>query len=236
MNGVEPSNIMLGVSEELMERVRAQNSEGIYIFSVREHMKIQFKKTNQNIYKTALTIVKKMIAKDMMIGELVQKYPSAAEVLMDEGVHCVGCGAAYFETIEQGLAGHGKSDGEIAEIVKKLNDSIPKESGDESLVITENAAKKAKELLDKREKDESLRIEVTPGGCAGNEYRFSFTAEKKDGDEVVEVEGVKFLVDKKSMELLKGSKIDYVDSLSGAGFKISNPNAKSTCGCGQSFN
>ena len=177
-----------------------------------------------------------MITKDMTIGEMVQKYPSAAETLMAEGVHCVGCGAAYFETIEQGLLGHGRSDEEVEAVVKKLNDSIPKESGDENLTVTENAAKKAKELLDKRGKNESLRIEVTPGGCAGNEYNFSFEAGKKDDDHVIEVGGVRFLVDNKSKEILKGSKIDYVDALTGAGFKISNPNAKRTCGCGQSFN
>ena len=56
-----------------------------------------------------------MITKDMTIGEMVQQYPSAAEVLMGEGVHCVGCGAAHFETIEQGLSGHGKTQEEIAE-------------------------------------------------------------------------------------------------------------------------
>jgi len=172
----------------------------------------------------------------MTIGEMVQKYPSAAEVLMNEGVHCVGCGAAYFETIEQGLAGHGRTDTEIEAVVKKLNDSIPKESGDENLVITENAAKKAKELLDKRGNGESLRVEVTAGGCAGNEYNFSFEIEKKDDDHLIEIDGVKFLIDSKSKDMLKGSKIDYVDSLTGAGFKISNPNAKKTCGCGQSFN
>jgi iron-sulfur cluster assembly protein len=177
-----------------------------------------------------------MITKDMTIGEMVQQYPSAAEVLMNEGVHCVGCGAAHFETIEQGLAGHGKTEVEIAEVVRKLNDSIPKEEGNENLVITENAANKAKELLEKREKDNALRITVTKGGCAGNEYTFSFEESKQDNDNVVEVSGVKFFINSESMDMLKGSKIDYVDALQGAGFKITNPNAKSTCGCGQSFN
>ncbi len=176
-----------------------------------------------------------MITKDMTIGEMVQQYPSAAEILMAEGVHCVGCGAAYFETIEQGLAGHGRTDEEVDAVIAKLNAAIPRESGDENLVITENAARKAKELVEKRGKNEALRIEVSPGGCAGNEYHFSFELEKNDDDHVVEVEGTRFLVDTKSKEMLKGSKIDYVDSLTGAGFKISNPNAKKTCGCGQSF-
>src|SRR3989338_7273152 len=114
------------------------------------------------------------VHKDMTIGELVQKFPSLAEILTEEGVHCVGCGAAYFETIEQGLAGHGRTSEEIDAVVKKLNDSIPKEEGNEEgngqLTITENAAKRAKELLDKRGRNEGLRISVTSGGCAGYEY------------------------------------------------------------------
>jgi len=68
--------------------------------------------------------VKKVkISKDMLIGEVAQKHPEAIPVLMDEGVHCVGCGAAFFETIEQGLAVHGKNEKEIKKIVKLMNDS-----------------------------------------------------------------------------------------------------------------
>jgi iron-sulfur cluster assembly accessory protein len=177
------------------------------------------------------------ITKDMTIGDMVQKYPSAVEVLLEEGVHCVGCGAAYFETIEQGLAGHGKTEEEIDNVLKKLNKSIPKEEGNEELIITENAISKVKSLLEKKEnKNEALRVKVTSGGCSGNQYQFEFTSEKNENDNEIKINGVSFIIDKESMEQLKGSKIDYVDALTGAGFKISNPNAKSTCGCGQSFN
>src|SRR3989344_5904341 len=139
-----------------------------------------------------------MITKDMTICELVQQYPSVVEILMDEGVSCVGCGAAYFETIEEGLASHGRSEEEVSAIVERLNGAIPQEKGDDNLTITENAAAKA-------------------------------------NDAIVEVDGVKFFVDNSSLEKLKGAKVDYVDSLTSAGFKITNPNAKRTCGCGQSF-
>jgi len=171
----------------------------------------------------------------MTIGELVQQYPSVVEILMEEGVSCVGCGAAYFETIEEGLTGHGRSDEEVNLIIEKLNSAIPQEKGDENLTITTNAAQKAKELLTKK-KSQAIRIGVSSGGCAGYEYEFSFeNNNKKDNDTIVEVEGVKFLVDNASLEKLKGAKVDYVDSLTSAGFKITNPNAKRTCGCGQSF-
>ncbi|HLD80015.1 MAG TPA: iron-sulfur cluster assembly accessory protein [Candidatus Nanoarchaeia archaeon] len=175
-----------------------------------------------------------MITKDMTIGELVQQYPSVVEILMDEGVSCVGCGAAYFETIEEGLASHGRSEEEVTAIVEKLNQAIPHESGDENLTITENAAAKAKELLTKKN-NQAIRIGVSSGGCAGFEYHFSFENDKSENDVVVEVDGVKFFVDNASLEKLKGAKVDYVDSLTSAGFKITNPNAKKTCGCGQSF-
>jgi iron-sulfur cluster assembly protein len=67
------------------------------------------------------------INKEMNIAELVYNYPEAAMMLIEEGVHCVGCGAANFETIEQGLMGHGKSEEEIEEIIKAMNDLIKEE-------------------------------------------------------------------------------------------------------------
>ncbi len=63
----------------------------------------------------------------MTIGELVQLYPSAVEILIEEGVRCVGCGAAHFETIEEGLASHGKTEEEIDAIIKKMNGIIKRE-------------------------------------------------------------------------------------------------------------
>ena len=175
-----------------------------------------------------------MITKDMTIGELVQQYPSVVEILTDEGVSCVGCGAAYFETIEEGLSSHGRSEEEVTAIVEKLNSAIPQEKGDDNLTITENAAQKAKEILAKKN-TQAIRIGVSSGGCAGSEYHFSFENTKNENDAVVEVDGVKFFVDNASLEKLKGAKVDYVDSLTSAGFKITNPNARKTCGCGQSF-
>jgi iron-sulfur cluster assembly accessory protein len=175
------------------------------------------------------------ISRNMTIGELVQQYPSVVEVLLDEGVHCVGCGASYFETIEQGLAGHGKSDEEIDDVVKRLNEAIPKEDGNkEELIVTEKAASKLKELL-KDKQGMALRISVLKGGCSGYQYEFAFDDETNKDDKVFTISDVKFVIDNESFSKLKGARIDYLDSLTGAGFKVSNPNASHTCGCGQSF-
>ncbi|MFT4304340.1 MAG: DUF1858 domain-containing protein [Candidatus Woesearchaeota archaeon] len=65
-----------------------------------------------------------LIKKDMTIGEIVQKYPASIEVLFEEGIHCVGCMASHFETLEQGLSGHGKEESEINEIVDRMNKAV----------------------------------------------------------------------------------------------------------------
>ena len=182
-------------------------------------------------------VLVEQITKDMTIGDLVKMFPSVTEILMAEGAHCVGCGASYFETIEQGLMGHGHTQKQVEDVVRRLNEAIPKETGsDDKLRITENAAKKLKEIVKSRKKeDHSLRIKVMPGGCSGNQYAFELDTKENKEDKVIKVDGVKFVVDPESFNLIRGSRVDYIDSLQGAGFKISNPNAVKTCGCGQSF-
>jgi iron-sulfur cluster assembly accessory protein len=81
----------------------------------------------------------------------------------------------------------------------------------------------------------ALRVAVVGGGCSGFSYQLDFDDKAQDGDEVVEYEGVLVRVDPTSAQYLRGIEIDYVNSLSGGGFKFINPNAKHTCGCGSSF-
>ena len=80
-----------------------------------------------------------------------------------------------------------------------------------------------------------LRVFVENGGCSGMQYGMSFDAQKT-GDHALESEGVRFLVDEASMTHMSGSSIDFDDGLHGKGFEIKNPRAKTTCGCGKSFN
>ena len=82
--------------------------------------------------------------------------------------------------------------------------------------------------------DEMLRVAITAGGCSGYSYKLDFS-KAEDDDNVFECHGVKFLVDPKSELLLDGTTIDYIDQLDQRGFKIENPNAVRSCGCGSSF-
>lgn len=177
--------------------------------------------------------VQEFIAKDMSIAEVIEKYPSTIETLLMTGVHCIGCHVSYYETLEEGMKGHGMSDKEVDKVIKDMNKVVREENLDNSEIkITDKAASKIKEVIKNKK---ALRIEVIPGGCSG--YMYNITTEDKinNDDIAIEDKGVKVILDKESFNLLKGSKLDYVDSLQGAGFKIHNPNAKSTCGCGHSF-
>jgi iron-sulfur cluster assembly protein len=81
---------------------------------------------------------------------------------------------------------------------------------------------------------QGLRVRVRGGGCSGYEYQLAFDT-PREGDQVIEQDGVKVVIDPKSLLFLTGSEIDFHDGLTGAGFTIKNPNAKGSCGCGQSF-
>jgi len=97
------------------------------------------------------------------------------------------------------------------------------------------AAEKIRELLVTEDNPElGLRIFVAGGGCSGLQYGMTLD-ETQEGDEIAEVSGVRVLIDEMSAQYISGSEVDYVDSLMGAGFTVSNPNAVSTCGCGHSF-
>ena len=101
--------------------------------------------------------------------------------------------------------------------------------------VTENAAAEVKSLLALPENTgRTLRIFVEQGGCSGMQYGMVFD-EKRDGDLVSEWNGVGILVDPISAEYLRGTVVDFSNALTGGGFKISNPNAKQSCGCGKSF-
>ncbi|MCA9539546.1 MAG: iron-sulfur cluster insertion protein ErpA [Myxococcales bacterium] len=102
--------------------------------------------------------------------------------------------------------------------------------------LSENAASKVKELIEKRpDPTQGLRVGVRGGGCSGFTYFLEFAETGNKGDREVDSHGVTLFVDPKSYLYLMGTEIDYVDSLAGAGFKFTNPNARRTCGCGESF-
>jgi iron-sulfur cluster assembly protein len=105
------------------------------------------------------------------------------------------------------------------------------------VTVTESAAAKIRELMEQEpEGDVSvLRIAVQGGGCSGFQYALGFDRGPQDGDNEVEMHGVRVVVDPHSAPYITGAEIDYVDALMGAGFAINNPNVTAACGCGSSF-
>lgn len=104
------------------------------------------------------------------------------------------------------------------------------------VIITERASEKVREIMEAEEKaGYGLRVYVEGGGCSGFQYGMAFEQASNDEDDVVEMHGLRLFVDPYSAPMLKGTEVDYVDDLQNAGFSIKNPNAKTTCGCGQSF-
>ncbi len=104
------------------------------------------------------------------------------------------------------------------------------------VTMTARAADKLKEIVAKQDRtDLALRVYVTPGGCSGFSYGMTFAEGAEEGDVIAEQEGVRVVVDPMSAMYVKGSEIDFVDALMGGGFALRNPNAVSSCGCGQSF-
>ena len=101
--------------------------------------------------------------------------------------------------------------------------------------LTPSAAKRVAWIAARQAKPAILRLAVDGGGCAGFTYKFEL-AEQPDGeDAIAETDGVQLVVDPMSLELVKGSAVDFVEDLGGAAFKVTNPNAQSGCGCGSSF-
>lgn len=104
--------------------------------------------------------------------------------------------------------------------------------------VTPAAAERIRELLSKEGKIEThgLRMKVAGGGCSGLRYELAFDDQISDHDTELQVDGVRLIVDEKSALYLTGTQLDFVDTLQESGFKMNNPNATTTCGCGESFN
>jgi iron-sulfur cluster insertion protein len=113
---------------------------------------------------------------------------------------------------------------------------IGSEAAERRVLLTENAARRIAALREQEQAQHTrLRIAVSGGGCSGFRYGFSFDDQMNEDDVVFERDGIGVVVDEVSLDLLNGAEIDFVEDLMGAAFQIRNPNAASSCGCGNSF-
>ncbi|MFQ5708316.1 MAG: iron-sulfur cluster insertion protein ErpA [bacterium] len=105
------------------------------------------------------------------------------------------------------------------------------------ITVTTKAVAEIKKLLEQEDTDGliGLRVGVKGGGCSGLSYYLDFAKEAREGDKIIETDGIKVLLDPKSALYLKGTELDFSDGLNGTGFTFRNPNAQRTCGCGSSF-
>lgn len=111
-----------------------------------------------------------------------------------------------------------------------LPDSVPQD-----VVLTENAARRITQIAEKLGKQAILRLSVEGGGCSGFQYKFGMADAVEDDDIVTQSNGATLVVDTVSMDFVRGSAVDFVESLAGKSFQVTNPNAAAGCGCGSSF-
>ncbi len=104
-----------------------------------------------------------------------------------------------------------------------------------SVSLSESAAKRVEWIAQRQASPAVLRLSVEGGGCSGFQYRFGLAEGIEQDDDITERDGVKLVVDPVSLELIDGSEVDFVESLGGAAFRVTNPQAASGCGCGSSF-
>lgn len=181
----------------------------------------------------------KTIHPQMTIESILGMFPNKAQKLSQEitnaGLHCVGCHAATWETLESGMFGHGKTQAQIEHLVARLNALLAEEVDETTITLTPRAAAKFISILAEEGKQGwGIRFSEEPAGCSGFEYTLDYSEKANADDETFVSQGIEVHVRKATVPRLLGSEIDFVDGLRGSGFKISNPNAKSSCGCGTS--
>ncbi len=181
---------------------------------------------------------KTTITREMTITEIFSNFPAKAQKLAQEltrsGLNCVGCSASTWETVESGVLRHGLTEDDLKDLLDRLNSVLLQESDPSTITLTPNAATVFTRICGQEGKEGwALRFDEKPAGCSGFEYVLGFSEKPEEDDLIFNSNGVEIHVYKQALGRLQGCEIDYVDGLQ-SGFKISNPNARSSCGCGTS--
>ncbi len=172
--------------------------------------------------------IKHKITGDMTISEIFSEFREysgeLSSVMLESGLHCFGCGASSFETLEEGCLAHGWDEEQIKKIVEELNnvlsekekekEALKKISSPEKFTVTDNAAKKIKSLIGE---EENVRIEVIEGMDI---FDMDVSKEKEEGEVEFKEKGITFFVKEKSLDSIKGVVLDYAKDRFGEGFKF----------------
>lgn len=175
---------------------------------------------------------------DILISTAVSRYPEIVPVLMQYGIHCIGCHVSAYESLYDGLAGHGFSDDNIQRVISELNKVIAEQNEKRKTIkvnvkdgikLTKSAVEKIKEAFSKKEGSAKfLRIRVLQGGYSGFSYWLGLEETAQDYDVKIKSEGISLLIDPESYSQLDGTVIDYVQNESEQGFKFNNPKESSS--------
>lgn len=197
------------------------------------------KQDEETITEKPKTAINRHMTIDQILGMFPYKAQRLSQEITNAGLHCIGCHASTWETLEAGMTGHGMNEAAIERLVKRLNALLeePDETSSDTIAMTKKAATKYLEILEEEGKQGwGLRFADKMAGCNGFEYILDYS-EKADADDLTfESHGIQIHVNKACAKRLLGSLIDFVDGLQGSGFKVTNPNVKSACGCGTSHN
>lgn len=181
---------------------------------------------------------KQPITRDMTISRVLEMHPKAGDIMQEFGLHCFGCSINVFETLEQGIIGHGMPESTLAALLKTLNEDVEKFKKNlrkKGIVMTDKAAFKVMEIGQvEGRKNYGIRLKMVEGGgcCRGPVYSMDFEDHAEEGDTILGFHhNVTVFLDKNSFEKMKGSTIDYITSYDAEGFKIDNPNVEAGGNC-----
>jgi iron-sulfur cluster assembly accessory protein len=182
---------------------------------------------------------KQKIDREMTIEQMLSTFPGKAQKLAHElsrmGLQCVGCNASTWETIEGGVLGHGFQEKDVQKLLERLNKILEEEIDPDAITLTPAAAEKYREILEEEGKQGyGLRLTEKLAGCSGYEYVLDFAEKALDADLTYISQGINVYIRKEQKGRLIGSEIHYKDGLQDAGFIVTNPNVRSSCGCGSS--
>lgn len=179
-----------------------------------------------------------LITGDMLIGEILNQVPDAAEIMQDFGLHCTSCSVNVFEPLKMGAMSHGIAEEVVDTMIEEINElaqARPK-APDDGIYVTAFAAESIKAFATKEEKESwGLKITATANGDAEPTYGMDFQEKAAEGDKTFDFHGVSIYVDEASLPALLGAEVDFVESAYGSGFKITNSKftkKAGSCACG----
>ncbi len=186
------------------------------------------------------TQTKQLVTKDMTIGDVVNKYPQATDIMLKYGLHCIGCSVNPYETIENGCLGHGMDETTVENLLKDINGALngAEEKIKKVVSLTQAAADKLREFMKEDHKEGfGVKLEIVHEE-GDTHYTLDFADQATEHETVFEDLGIKIFVASDLLDEIKGTEVDFIDNERGSGFKVNGPKLSSGgcgtgCGCSE---